>query len=1047
MHVESDGTTYHLKYKKCGKKRCSNCMQGGPGHGPYWVSYQNGREKYIGTQLPISLQQSGRLHQRSLVGREKEMGQLRTAVEFVEMRRGAGARRRRESAPTATEQDSAQIVLLTGEVGIGKTRLAEEVAHEVLQRGWIVLWGRSYEQESVFPYRIWLDVLRAALSLHPDYQSKEGPSLQKYQPLTTLLLELREVFPQTMLATEWEPASLWEAAYSLLTTLCEQKPLLIVLDDLQWADERSTELLAYLGRRVSGSALLVLGTFRTTSPSPFTILFSQMQREGHTALLPVAPLSTEHIGTLVSSSVSLTESQISSIQSRAEGNPFFAEELARDAISAKGDDTFETTRGSLPMSIAILLEQRVEGISPACLSLLRNGAVLGGSFTFPIVYAMEGRAASSPASELTVLDLIEEALNARILTEEGNGKGVRYRFWHPLLANLLYENLSAYRRAGLHRRAADVLRSESVGSQEENAAAILHHLLNGDGADSKLVASYAKMAGDRAYALSAYGEAVKYYRVALEHFGNAREHTSYEEEGILLECLGECLRVQGEANDARSFYLRAVDVHLAQYRSADAQERKHIAQILALLYCDVGLTFFDASDSEQAMHSYRRGEHILTEAGITGGYAWGRVLYEESYAKWREGNYAEAYLLAQRTLDLFTHSLIEPSQQIAPLPLLNRTRRTLAGDATDVGRTHLLLGLIANGLGNMREALHHLTTALAVFERDDRPREIANVCCNLGDLYMRKAEYSQAQNVLQRSLLLAERIGDDPLVSFVSGNLGLLALRRGSLEKAEELFLRAIELAKRTGSQAAVGLWSNYVAVSLQEQGKLVDAGLMARFSLGVLRPLHITPYLGIALLTVGTLRVASVLVGGSPRTTGLAHREATLLLQKASKTLAHALSLREIEEETRLEVLLVQARIALFLGKIDEVARLAPRILEDAKQAELTWLIARAQCLQAEVRFQLGQREGATQLLEHAIDTFRVHGMLLELARALYQYAEMGARYSDSIGPTSHEKSTLRESSLQEAKQLFIQCTASLDLQIIERTLEDGEGARTPVQ
>ncbi len=150
----------------------------------------------------------------------------------------------------------------------------------------------------------------------------------------------------------------------------------------------------------------------------------------------------------------------------------------------------------LPETISAVLELRLGRLTPPCQRLLSKAAVLGGSFEFNIISAME---ATVPGyDEDVVLDLLEEGLKSGMLTEQGTGTRITYEFWHPLLVTHLYEKLSAARRASLHRRAAEILLRVYKGREEEEAGTITYHLVGG-GADSVVVAKYAEMAGDRAY--------------------------------------------------------------------------------------------------------------------------------------------------------------------------------------------------------------------------------------------------------------------------------------------------------------------------------------------------------------------------------------------------------------------------------------------------------------------------------------------------------------------------------------------------------------------
>ncbi|HAT46720.1 MAG TPA: hypothetical protein DCS90_16600, partial [Ktedonobacter sp.] len=268
-------------------------------------------------------------------------------------------------------------------------------------------------------------------------------------------------------------------------------PLLLVLDDFHWADASSSELFAYLVRRLHGRPIVMVGTYRDNelpTSNPLRSLLIDLQREQVVMSIPIQPLTDEQIASLVAH---VPGTMVQYIQTRAAGNPFFAEELARtvetqitpaasNAESAQDTHTLAHKQVNvskkldsefiLPDTIAAVLELRMNRLSAACQRLLGNAAVLGGSFTFHVIQHMETGVHAS-TSEDTILDLLEEAIQAGVLTEEGTGTRINYQFWHPLLVSHLYEQLSAARRARLHRRAAEVLQRVYQGREEEEGAA------------------------------------------------------------------------------------------------------------------------------------------------------------------------------------------------------------------------------------------------------------------------------------------------------------------------------------------------------------------------------------------------------------------------------------------------------------------------------------------------------------------------------------------------------------------------------------------------
>ncbi len=180
------------------------------------------------------------------------------------------------------------------------------------------------------------------------------------------------------------------------------------------------------------------------------------------------------------------------------------------------------------------LDHRISKLSRSCQQLLSNAAVIGGSFEFTLIRAMEAYGANQK-DEDTILDLLDEALQAGVLAEEGRGTHIHYHFWHPLLVSHLYERLSASKRALLHRRVAEILQQLYARREEEGAATITYHLVEG-GAEDERIAHFAELAGNSAYILSAYPDVERYYRLVLEHSGAEPAH-GYEK-GILAGAIG-----------------------------------------------------------------------------------------------------------------------------------------------------------------------------------------------------------------------------------------------------------------------------------------------------------------------------------------------------------------------------------------------------------------------------------------------------------------------------------------------------------------------------
>ncbi|MFL5700189.1 MAG: hypothetical protein ACJ797_24185, partial [Ktedonobacteraceae bacterium] len=368
--------------------------------------------------------------------------------------------------------------------------------------------------------------------------------------------------------------------------------------------------------------------------------------------------------------------------------------------------------------------------------------------------------------------------------------------------------------------------------------------------------------------------------------------------------------------------------------------------------------------------------------------------------------------------------------------------RILAGDPVEFGRTHALLGLIATSAGQSTEATNRWNSALATFEQYDCQREIAVVCCNLGDVHLRRAEYNQAQAFLRRSLGIAERIGELPLVCIVFGNMGVQAMRTGDLAEAENWFKKGLALAEQINEPVHISVLYTYLSLVLQDQGKLEETGKSLLKAISISRSMAIAPCIGFALIVLGSMRlVQAMMIDVETESRMGAREERTRMLKRAKRTLQRALLLEGMEAETRAEGQLALAQADLRLGEVETAQQRALQTLEEAKRYELIWLIARAQRILGSIFAVQGQREQAELHFEQALHTFRRSGMRLEYARTLHDYGLMLLQ-QDGVDEEAYGERGRGLNFLREARQVFTDCKAALDVRIVEGILARCEQA-----
>lgn len=792
-------------------------------------------------------------------------------------------------------------------------------------------------------------------------QHLEEPEVHLYRFLITLLPELTDLLEtytiDPALATGQDAAYVREALLALLIAIAEQQgePLLLVLDDLQWADESSCELLGYLVRRLVHSPVLLVGTVRENempSTHPLWALIANMQRERVVEQIQVEALSDEQIAALIAH---VPPSLTRLIQSQVAGNPFFAEELARtySAWSENEKNEQKQSRLILPRTIADVLDQRLQFLSPACQRFLQRAAVLGGSLTFDSLCLMENTGNSS-LDEDGLFSLIEEALQSKVLTEEQSGTNISYHFWHPLLMSHLYEKLSAVRRIRLHQHASAVFRQLYATREEEGAAIIVHHLLQGNDTPQE-IARYAELAGDHSYALAAYPAAENYYSLAIKQQRHSQQTVSLLHQAFLLERLGECMRFQGHFQGAGRCFEEALALHRQAHPSLSSlsgREKLQEAQIQAMLCCGIGISWYDQDDCARARQYYTSVERLLYEVGIVDGPVWAYLFLQYSYINWHEGRHREAQKAAQTALLLFEVTLQQnhPAEQLLVKTHKTHLRRTLAGDPVDLGRTYLALGLPAGATGQLSETISYLTTSLKIFEQYDCLREIAIVCCNLGDVYLRRAEYPCAEHYLLRALDITARIGDTALQCFVAGNLGLLALRTGDLTESENWYRRGLKSSSQINEAYGNCLLSAFLAFALLKQGKFSEVPPCLRHAFSLQRSKSLPDCTALIWIVLGYVRLSQV--PGSNICDAYVKQVGTLdtsgklkySLLSARNSVGRALAISGIDIEIRAEAELLQAHISLFLDSLEEALQQATHVLKSATKYELKWVSARTE-------------------------------------------------------------------------------------------------------
>jgi len=496
--------------------------------------------------------------------------------------------------------------------------------------------------------------------------------------------------------------------------------------------------------------------------------------------------------------------------------------------------------------------------------------------------------------------------------------------------------------------------------------------------------------------------------------------------------------VQGNYQEARSLYEYILQLRNLERTYATETERQREAQIQALIWREIGRTWSCTGEYAHGHECYKRGKQVLYEVGVTAGAAWACLHLEQGATCWQQGNYDEARRCVQEALEMLEQVMSSRPERQTVNQFQTRTERAIHGDPWEIGHAHERLGVIAATVGQRTEALKHLNTALAIYEEHGLVMAMAQVCGNIGTVHATRAENSVARTYYRRSLELTERMGDLPNMAFVTGNLGEMAARSGDLQEAEEWFKRSLALAERVNDREH-SAWCNVaLATALQDQGNLEDAAIRISRALHISKGMKSVRYISSALVALGDLRVAQAIrasmlqdgdcEGNIARQSALCNR----LLRRARSTLQRALALEGLEAEVATEGQLVLASVYFLLGDLEVARQKAMQTMEEARQQEIIRILGRSQRLLGRILAAQGEHEQADQYFKQAIQVFHTHEMRLDYARAIHGYGVILLQRS-TPGDQTYQRGLAY---LHEARNIFADCHAAIDLEWIERII-----------
>lgn len=701
---------------------------------------------------------------------------------------------------TAARQGQRQIVLVAGEPGIGKTRLATEAARSAHKDSAIVLFG-SCDEDIGYPYRPFAEALRHYVLNAPDHVLLRHVG-DHHGELLRIVPALEErvphvVKPQTADA-ESERYAMFEAVAGLLALASQQSPVLLILDDLQWAGTPELLLLKHILRSALPMNLLVIGTYRDTELSrhhPLPALLADLRREIAVERISLRGLDEEGVADFIAAAAGheLDENQRTlarAISRDTEGSPLFVGEVLRNLTETgtvfRQGERWQVSDGvqdlGIPEGVKQAIGRRLARLSEGTNKVLRLASVIGREFDLSLLRR------TAEASEDEFLDAIDEAESASLVTKIASDLN-SYIFTHVLVRNTLYDELSTPRRARMHERVGAALEEMTAQSPDRRIDELARHWLAAatDIANVKKAVEYTRRAAARSLAGLAFEQAADYYRQALSVI------TAQDRDSELLRC--ELLIALSDA----------------QLRSGDASYRETVAQATEVARAQDSKKHF-----ARAVLGSARPYHPFTNSNVVDQRLI--ALYEEAIGAIEDD---DDIILRAKLYSCLAGEMMHT-------PNLAR-RRELAREAVDMARRGGDSAVHAQALHVYAAAINHPITlnerlALSV-EQLALANELASREPSWAAAYQRmgvlleSADIEGAREMLARVKELAGRLRQPFLIWAADHASAMMSIMSG-LPSAEQEVAAAFQVGTAGGQPEAKQAYFGQLSVIRRDQGR-----------------------------------------------------------------------------------------------------------------------------------------------------------------------------------------------------------------------------------
>ena len=882
-----------------------------------------------------------------LIDRVEEMELLKEAVERAI--RGQGG-----------------LVFLSGEAGIGKTRLTRELGAYARLRGMQVLYGRCpalFRMDGVPPYVLWSEVLR-------DYLEACSPE-QLYRvvgfypgEVAKLVPELKQklgMIPQSLpVGPEHERDRLFEAVFQFIANVSKEAPLLVVLDDLQWTDQTSLLLLHYLARGTYKTPLLLLGAYRETDVDekhPLSPVLTELNRERLLRPITLKRMSLDDVSEMIRQILEQEEVPkefYELVYEKTRGNPFFVEEVIR---SLKEEDVIfrdenqwkirEISKIEFPSTVKSVIKTRINRLDDESQNILTLASFVGNDFTFEALCGVTG------IEENKLLELMEKLLKTGLVKEKViRGEDV-YCFADVIVRDVVHEEVSHLRHKKLHNSVGNALERVYAKNVDQHFGELAYHFLEAGDKDKAL--DYFLKAGERAQKVYAHNEAFSYLQNALELL--EEQESNHEKKARMIEKLGDLKGWMGELPVCMEYLNEALDLW------NQLEDKKNVARVHVKL---ASWLWQGIGDKDKASKHHSMALEILQKEPESAELAG---LYEDiSHMLWRSGK-TEALSWAQKAFEL--------SRRLG-------NQQVLTGCYNDLGTMSLKSG-------KYEKALEFYEQGLKMALKNNLVGYVASLYNNLVALYSSTGELQKAFETAQKGSEFARKAGSLYGLAWLNVMVASSYASMGKIQKAMSMFEEILAFDKRAKYTAHVSVPLTRIGICYQSLGEwekslqyLMEAYDMAKRVGEYQFSAYTSHWLGELFMEMEDYMEAEKYLG-----------ESNSAYQEAGDTDTQATL-----------VLPALSRLFLKRGETEKAEEMIERLYEYAAKTQNKLVMPQVEMLKAML---LREQKNWEQSIQHFEKSFQAHKSLdaqkwlvEPFADLLYEY---GSTYQERSGEGDEEK------------------------------------------